>query len=205
MMERDLVSLFEDIKARKPEAFNQFFRQVEKRVYSFGVKVCGDREDARDIMQETLLQAFRSLPGLQFTDSTALNVWLYRVARNSCLMMRRKGKYEPERELSLEEFMPAKEHEGHPMQIPDWSRLPDEALMEKEIGDVIRRATLSLPYEYRLVLVLRDMEQLTTREVADILEISEQNVKIRLHRARLSLRQALTEKLAGERLRQAAD
>jgi RNA polymerase sigma-70 factor (ECF subfamily) len=153
--------------------------------------VCGQVEDAKDTLQETLLSAFKALPNLEFKDSKALNVWLYKVAKNSCLMMRRKGKYQPERELSLDEFMPGRGNEGAPKEIPDWSNLPDDALLKEELREIVRRATLALPTQYRMVLVMRDMEQLSTKEVADALEISEQNVKIRLHRARLFLRQEL--------------
>jgi RNA polymerase sigma-70 factor, ECF subfamily len=190
-MEVDLIAPLNEMKAGKPGAFERFFALVEKRVFAFGLKVCGQVEDAKDTLQETLLSAFKALPNLEFKDSKALNVWLYRVAKNSCLMMRRRGKYQPERELSLDEFMPGRGNEGAPKEIPDWSNLPDDALLKEELREFVRRATLALPTQYRMVLVMRDMEQLSTKEVAEALEISEQNVKIRLHRARLFLRQEL--------------
>lgn len=190
-METDLVASLNEIKAGKPGAFEDFFALVEKRVFAFGLKVCGHVEDAKDTMQETLLGAFKALPNLDFKDSKALNVWLYKVAKNSCLMMRRKSAHKAEHELSLDQFMPGSGEEGAPLEIPDWSNLPDDALLKEELREIVRQATLALPTQYRLVLVLRDMEQLSTKEVAEALDISEQNVKIRLHRARLFLRQKL--------------
>jgi RNA polymerase sigma-70 factor, ECF subfamily len=179
------------VKAGKPEAFERFFALVEKRVFAFGLKVCGQVEDAKDTPQETLLSTFKALPNLEFKDSKALKVWLYKVAKNSCLMMRRKSRYQPERQVSLDEFMPGNGKEGAPKEIPDCSNLPDDALLKEELRELVRRATLALPTQYLMVLVMRDMEQLSTREVAEALDISEQNVKIRLHRARLFLRQEL--------------
>jgi RNA polymerase sigma-70 factor (ECF subfamily) len=87
--------------------------------------------------------------------------------------------------------MPGRGNEGAPKEIPDWSNLPDDVLLKEELRELVRRATLALPTQYRMVLVMRDMEQLSTKEVAEALEISEENVKIRLHRARLFLRQEL--------------
>ncbi len=190
-MEAELIASLNKMKAGEAGAFERFFALVEKRILTFGLKVCGHVEDAKDIMQETLLSAFKALPNLEFKDAKALNVWLYKVAKNACLMMRRKSAYQPEQELSLDQFMPGKGSEGAPIEIADWSALPDELLLKNELKEIVRRATLSLPQQYRLVLVLRDMEQLSTKEVAEVLDISEQNVKIRLHRARLLLRQEL--------------
>jgi RNA polymerase sigma-70 factor, ECF subfamily len=190
-METDLIASLNEMKAGKSGAFERFFALVEKRVFAFGLKVCGHVEDAKDTVQETLLSAFKALPNLDFKDSKALNVWLYKVAKNSCLMMRRKSAYQPEQELSLEQFMPGGGKEGKPIEIPDWSNLPDDALLKEELREIVRRAMLALPIQYRMALALRDMEQLTTKEVAEVLGISEQNVKIRLHRARLFLRKEL--------------
>ncbi len=190
-MEAELIASLNKMKAGEAGAFERFFVLVEKRILAFGLKVCGHVEDAKDTLQETLLSTFKALPNLEFKDAKAFNVWLYKVAKNSCLMMRRKSAYQPEQELSLDQFMPGKGSEGAPIEIADRSALPDDLLLKNELKEIVRRATLSLPQEYRLVLVLRDMEQLSTKEVAEVLDISEQNVKIRLHRARLFLRQEL--------------
>ena len=102
-METDLIASLNEMKAGKSGAFERFFALVEKRVFAFGLKVCGHVEDAKDTVQETLLSAFKALPNLDFKDSKALNVWLYKVAKNSCLMMRRKSAYQPDQELSLDQ------------------------------------------------------------------------------------------------------
>jgi RNA polymerase sigma-70 factor (ECF subfamily) len=152
------------------------------------MRVCGEREDARDVAQDTLLQAFRSLKNVR--EPGALRSWLYRVASNACLMKRRKGKYEPQRELSLDELMPAGPEEAR-VEIPDVSSLPDHALERSRARLAVRKAIDALPPHYRVVLVMRDMEQLSTREVAEALDLAETTVKMRVHRARLMVRKHL--------------
>ncbi|MCS6817259.1 MAG: sigma-70 family RNA polymerase sigma factor [Blastocatellia bacterium] len=190
-MGESLLKVFHRAKSGDAEALEQFFALVKGRVLSFSRRICGDVDDAYDALQETLLSTFKSLPKLDFKDPKALNVWLYKVAVNACLMMRRKSKFEPEQELSLDEFLPSGQGEQKPLEIPDWSNIPEDRLLRDEIKALVRRATLALPTNYRQVLVLRDMEGLSTKEVADVLGISEQNVKIRLHRARLFMRKEL--------------
>jgi RNA polymerase sigma-70 factor (ECF subfamily) len=192
-VDSNLIAQFEEVKANKEGAFERFLETIRGRVFSFSSRVCGNPEDAKDTLQETLTAAFRSLPQSQFADEKALNAWLYRVAKNACLMMRRKGKFEPERELSLDQFMP----DGTAAEIPDWSEIPERQALKEETRGKIRRAVSMLPTTYRMVLVLRDIEQLSTRETAEILGITEPNVKARLHRARLFLRRELEEYLAG--------
>ena len=183
--DRELLQL---IQGEDPRAFERFVERYGDRIFGFGMRVCGEREDARDVVQDTLLQAFRSLKKLK--EPEALKSWLYRVASNACLMRRRKGKFEPKRELSLEELMPAGA-EAAQVEIPDVSAMPDEEAARSEARRAVRRAIETLSPNYRIVLVLRDMEQLSTREVAHALGIAETAVKMRLHRARLMVRQQL--------------
>lgn len=173
------------IRFGDPSSFDALISLAQNTVYSFGRKVCGHVEDAEDTMQQTLLKAFEELPQLQFTDEKALRVWLYKVAKNVCLMMRRKGKFEPVEHLSLEQLMPDR------AAIADWTVLPDDLLASQQTHERVHQAIQKLGPDYKLVLVLRDMEDMSTGEVAEILGISEQNVKIRLHRARLFLRREL--------------
>jgi RNA polymerase sigma-70 factor (ECF subfamily) len=184
--------LLERIRSDEPEAFDQLVDRYGDRIFGFGMRMCGEREDARDVLQETLMQAYRSLKGLKHPK--ALGSWLYRVAANACLMKRRKGKYEPERELSLEELAPGGEAGSLP-EIPDLSNQPDDALERSRLREAVRQAVLELPSHYRIVLVLRDMEHLPTREVAGVLDLPETTVKMRLHRARLMVKQRLEEAL----------
>lgn len=189
-METNLIKAFNDAKAARPGAFENFFDMVEGRILRFGMRVCGHVDDARDTLQETLLNTFKALPKLEFNDQKALSVWLYRVARNSCLLMRRKREGVVDRELSLTEFRPGSDENGK-REIPDWSHLPEDDAVRSEARELVRQAVLELPAQYRFVVVLRDLEGLSTKEVGEILELPESTIKIRLHRGRLFLRKEL--------------
>lgn len=181
-----------ELQAGAPGAFDRFVDLYRPRIFSFSYAMCGHRQDAEDVAQETLLQAFRKLNTLRAPE--ALNTWLFRIARNACLLKHRKSKFAPEHELPLDEFMPRRE--GEPAaEIPDWSRLPDEALLNAEVGEQLRRAIAALPPKYRMVLLLRDVQQLSTAEVARVVGASEDAVKTQLHRARLAVRARLSEYL----------
>jgi RNA polymerase sigma-70 factor, ECF subfamily len=120
-----------------------------------------------------------------------LKTWVYRVAANACLNMRRRGKSEPRREIALEEVLPQHGDDGGPPQIADWSNVPLDRLLKGELKAKLDQAILALPKDYRAVLVLRDQEGLSTRETAGVLGISNTLAKVRLHRARLALRKAM--------------
>jgi RNA polymerase sigma-70 factor (ECF subfamily) len=160
---------------------------LQQSVFSFSMRVCGQRQDAEDTMQEVLV---KSLPYLaKFDSSKALAVWLYKVAKNRCLMSRRRSKFAPKVELSLEELMPDRD---------DFERLdgrisvsPEGAAIRGEQGQRLREAIRSLPPHYRIVLVLRDMEGLTDEEVAEITGLRQGTIRVRLHRARLFVRKEL--------------
>ena len=184
--------LLESIRRDAPGAFEEFVQRYGSRIYGFGMRVCGEREDARDVAQETLIQAFRALKNVK--EPQALRSWLYRVVSNACLMQRRKGKYEPGQELALEELMPRGREEAE-IQIPDARRLPDDELARAEIEQTVHAGIRQLPPQYSMVLMLRDIEQLSTQETAVALDVPESTIKMRLHRARLMLRKVLAEKL----------
>jgi RNA polymerase sigma-70 factor (ECF subfamily) len=151
------------------------------------MRVCGQREDAEDTMQEVLL---KSVPHLSKFDSPkALVVWLYKVAKNRCLMSRRRSKFAPKQDLSLEELMPDRkelEQLG-----TDGSVNPEAFAIRSEEAGRLRDAIQQLPPQYRIVLVLRDMEGLTDEEVAEITGLRSGTVRVRLHRARLFVRKEL--------------
>jgi RNA polymerase sigma-70 factor (ECF subfamily) len=112
-------------------------------------------------------------------------------------MMRRRSVFAPARELSLEELMPAKQNVDGQMtiQIADWSALPEDQLLNAELKETLDDAIAQLPDSYRPVMLLRDVEELSTQETAQILDLSEDVVRTRLHRARLSVRKLLDERL----------
>ena len=181
--------LAEELMAGRPEAFEPFVERFGPLILNFGRRMCGQRDDAEEVLQETLLKAFLSLKDLR--EATALKSWVYRVAANACLKMRRRGRHEPEREISLEQVLPEQRDDGGPPQIADWSDLPLDRLLQGELREKLEKAIIELPKNYRVVLVLRDQEGFSTRETADILGITETLVKVRLHRARLALRKVM--------------
>ncbi|MGO9272153.1 MAG: RNA polymerase sigma factor [Terriglobia bacterium] len=177
-----------DLKSGKPEEVGRALETLQGIVYGFGMKVCGRPEDAEDTAQETLIRLARELK--EFPNARALSVWLYKVAKTQCLMSRRKSKFAPAEMLTLDALMP--EGSGTAaLQIKSWEITPEEITLEKELRSKLEDAIRALPNHYRLVLILRDMEQLDTREVADVMGITEKTTKMRLHRARVFVRNAL--------------
>jgi RNA polymerase sigma-70 factor, ECF subfamily len=168
-------------------ALEQALALLQNTVFSFSMRVCGQREDAEDTMQEVLLKSVPHLP--KFDNPKALVVWLYRVAKNRCLMSRRRSKFAPNPDLSLEELMPdRKELE----QLATNGGINPEAFaIRSEEAGRLREAIQRLPPQYRIVLVLRDMEGLTDEDVAEITGLRSGTVRVRLHRARLFVRKEL--------------
>jgi RNA polymerase sigma-70 factor, ECF subfamily len=156
----------------------------QRRVYRFGLKMCRDPEDAKDVLQETLLAVARGLK--DFRGAASVSTWLYTIARSFCIKKRRRSKFAPEQEASLgsEEGSPAR-------YIADPARSPDESLASRQVEAVLQEAIGALAPMYREVLVLRDVEGLTAPEVAEVLGISVEAVKSRLHRARAAVREAV--------------
>ncbi len=169
--------------------FHRLYRDHVDRIYRLAQRLCGHGDDARDLVQETFLNAFRKFK--QFRGDAQVSTWLYTIASRACLRMRRKRKGEPDRELSLEEFVPTSEGEFR-LQIATQRLTPEQALEKKELRRALNTAIQKLPKKYRLVLVLRDMEGLSAREVGTVVGLSERAVKSRLHRARLFVRKELS-------------
>ncbi len=192
--DEDLV-LAKALIAGEPYAFDAFVERFGPLIMNFGRRMCGQRDDAEEVLQETLLQAYLSVKELR--DPAGLKSWVYRVAANKCLKMRRRGKHEPLREISLDEILPEPREDGGPPRIADWSGVPLDRLLEGELREKLEKAILDLPKDFRIVLVLRDEEGFSTRETAEILGISETLAKVRLHRARLAVRKALAGYLGG--------
>jgi RNA polymerase sigma-70 factor (ECF subfamily) len=180
-----------------PEAVSQAMTLLQGTVYSFSMKVCGHREDAEDTMQETLLRVTPMLKRL--SSPRALAVWLYKVARTRCLMSRRRSKFAAGPDLSLEALMP--QREDLEALAADREKDPERSLLRRESEATLRAAIDKLPAEYRLVLVLHDMEELSTDEVAKVSGLKPGTVRVRLHRARLFLRNELAK--AGRKKRKA--
>lgn len=176
--------------AAEPD-FDQIYRNYVDLIYRFAHRLCGESEAARDIVQETFLNAYRGFK--DFRGEAQLSTWLYTIASHACMRMRRKRKGEPDRELSLEEFIPTSDGEFR-LQIPVEGLSPEQALQNKELRRILDHAIGRLPPMYRMVLVLRDMEGLSAKEVGAIMRLNERAVKSRLHRARLFVRKELSAK-----------
>ena len=197
-MERENeIELARELLAGNPAAFDRFVGHFRSKIFQYSWLMCGHREDAEEVAQETLLKVFENFD--QLREPERVRSWVFRIARNACLMKRRKSVYAPRQELSLDEFLPAMHHDGDQVkiEIADWSGLPDAQVLRTELRGVLSQAIAELPDTYRPVLLLRDVEELSTEETAQVLDLSTDVVKTRLHRARLALRRKLDGYLRG--------
>lgn len=159
---------------------------LQKTVLSFGIKLCGQREDAEDSAQEVLV---RTLPHLaRLDDPQALSAWLYTAAKNRCWQGRRRATYR--KAVALEDLMPG-EAEMQSLLVADRGASPEAHAVRRQNNERLHQAVLTLPPQYRIVLVLHDMEELDTDVVAQILSLRPATVRVRLHRARLLVRREL--------------
>ncbi len=173
-------------------AFDRFVEYFQSRVFQYSYLMCGHREDAEEVAQETLFKVFESFD--QLREPERVKPWVFRIARNMCLMKRRRSVFAPARELSLDELMPVMgDADGgeRKLQIADWSALPDSRVLQSELRTAVAQAIAELPDIYKSVVMLRDIEELSTEETAEILDVTTDVVKTRLHRGRLALRQKL--------------
>jgi RNA polymerase sigma-70 factor (ECF subfamily) len=186
-MRGDVERAVELLRNGNDASVEQALELLQNTVFSFSMRVCGHREDAEDTMQEVLLKSIPHLP--KFESPKAFVVWLYKVARSRCLMSRRRSKFAPKHELSLEELMPDRKQLEE--LTADGRVNPEAFAIRSEQASRLREAVQKLPPQYRIILVLRDMEGLTDDEVAEITGIRAGTVRVRLHRARLFVRKEL--------------
>jgi len=163
-------------------ALEALLERYQARIYRFGLRMCGDAEDAKDVLQDTLFALARRVGHLR--GAAALPTWLYKVARSFCIKRRRRGKFAPAAEYSLDVVG---DGDGG-MQVADPGRGPEERLAGRQLEAALAAAIASLPPAQREVLILRDIEGLAAAQVAEVLDLRIEAVKSRLHRARLTLR-----------------
>lgn len=175
------------IQQKDAKSLEEALALLQSTVFSFSMKVCGQRQDAEDTMQEVLLKSIPNLP--KFDSPRALKVWLYKVAKNRCLMSRRRSKFAPKEALSLEELMPGRKELETLSGSADGT--PETALLRRENEQSLRDAVQKLPPDYRLILVLHDMEDLSDPDIAEITGLRLGTIRVRLHRARLFVRKEL--------------
>jgi RNA polymerase sigma-70 factor, ECF subfamily len=168
-----------DLLKGDESAFTEFVQAFHTRLWRYTFLMCGHREDAEDVAQETLLKVFENID--QLRDPGRLKLWVFRIAKSVCLMKRRRSVFAPKAELSLDELRPRLPGTGKSggIEIADWTYLPEDVLLDSELHQTLTRAIQSLPEIYRSIVLLRDLEELTTEEAAEILEISQDAVKTR--------------------------
>lgn len=193
LTDQELVARARD---RDVAAFEELLGRHEDKVYRLAVRLLRNESDAQEVLQETFLTAWRSLQS--FEGRAQFSSWLYRVAVNAALMLLRSQRRHPQ--VALDDVEPEELGEAAANQMvavlgagTDWSKRPDEQLQSKELRRHLQRAADGLPESQRAVFFLRDIDGLSTEETAEALGLTVPTVKTRLHRARLALRQAITE------------
>jgi RNA polymerase sigma-70 factor (ECF subfamily) len=193
MSEIENTASLNALKAGDKEAFARLVDETSGHIYRVALQITGNSLDAEDVLQETYLKAYRALPG--FEGRSSLTTWLYRIAVNEALMAIRRRKPQA---LSVDEGSPDPEVESDGMEIVDFCCLPEGELLSGEARRFMDKAIQKLPANLRVVFVMRDLEGLSIQETAEDLGLSENNVKTRLLRARLRLRQELSVYFGGK-------
>ena len=195
------AALFDRLRAGDGTALEPLMERFASRVYRVAHGITGNAPDAEEVVQDVFLTLFRK--AASFEGRAALGTWLYRIAVNTALNKRRGKRAQVEE--PIEDHLPRYTADGHregdrSFLLADWSQMPDELLLSREGRGVIRTALECLPAHYRTVLVLRDVEELSSEEVSEIVGDSVASVKSRLHRARMALREQLTRTYAAGRV-----
>lgn len=187
----DESELLEGLRRGDPAACRLFVDLNSASVYNVALKLLGDEQEAEDVLQETFMSAFEALDS--FEARSKLSTWLYRIVYNASLMRLRKRKQMTA--FSLDR--PTLDGDGLEMpmrqQLVDWSAVPDDELLTAEAREEMDRAIAELPEALRSTFVLRDIQGLSGAETAEVLGITVQAVKTRLHRARMRLRDRLSD------------
>jgi len=176
------TELVRKAQADDDRAFGELVSRYESKVFSLALKMLRNPEDAEDVLQDTFLRAYRGIKSFQGTST--FSTWIYRITANSALMRLRKKQLPT---VSIED----QEENETPVSVVDWTPGPVEQLLNSELRKVMEEAIEGLPPEFRQVFILRDVEELSNADVAEILDLSVAAVKSRLHRARLKVRNRL--------------
>ncbi len=190
------TQLLERLRRGEDEAFATLVRQYGSRLLAVARHLLGNEHDAQDVLQEAFLSAFKAID--QFTGNAKLSTWLHRIVVNAALMKLRSRRRRPEE--SIEELLPHFDGQGEwASGVTPWKASSEVLLQRQETRALVRQCIDRLPETYRTILMLRDIEELDTEEVASTLGITANAVKIRLHRARQALRALLEKELATPR------
>ena len=176
------------LKRKDKQEFSKLVSVHSDKIYRLALKMLANTQDAEDVMQETFIKAYNNIEG--FEGRSKITTWLYRIAMNETLMLIRKRKGLL---TNIDAGIEMEDGDIVPRQIVDWCCLPEKELMTSETRQIINQAIDTLSDANRAAFLLRDVEGLSTREAAEVLEISESALKVRLMRARLALREELTQ------------
>ena len=185
--------LIQRVQGGEAEAFYQLVRPYERAVFLAAVAIVKNDADAEEVAQEAILKAFKALA--RFRQEAKFSTWLIQIAINEAKMRLRKDRrhlYE-----SIDQGQQNDQGDYIPKDFADWREIPSQALERRELRDALAKALDSLPEKYRTILILRDVNHLSIAETAQILGLSEANVKTRLSRARLQMRDALASGFGG--------
>jgi RNA polymerase sigma-70 factor (ECF subfamily) len=177
----------EALRRKDKQSFALLVNQNSDPIYRLALKMTGNPQDAEDVLQETFIKAFNHLKS--FEGRSKISTWLYRIATNEALMLLRKRK---DGLVDIDEGLETDDGEVVPIQIVDWCCLPEKELLSAESREFLREAAENLSDSNRAAFLLRDVEGLSTKEAAEALAISESALKVRLMRARMELREALS-------------
>ncbi len=188
------AALIARLRAGENDAFEQLIRTHHQPLFRLARQLLGNDEDARDAVQDTFISVFKSIG--KFEASSRLSTWLHRVLVNSALMKLRTRRRHPEEDI--ETYLPKFQEDGHQVTPSvEWNESVETLLERREMRDLVRTSIDQLPETHRVVLTLRDLEELSTDETAEILGVSPTAVKLRLHRARQALRTLLDPAMRG--------
>lgn len=181
-------SLLDALRAGRSEAYDALVRTHGPRMMATARRMLANEEDARDALQDAFLSMFRAIPS--FANKCRLSTWLHRIVVNAALMKMRSQRSRPE--SLIDDLLPRFTEDGHHLEPPcPWTERTTQLLMASDDRDLVRRAIDRLPASHREVVLLRDIEELSTEETASLLNVTTNAVKIRLHRARQGLRTLL--------------
>lgn len=182
------LALLAGLRAGRPQAYEQLVRMYSGRLLAVARRFFSSEEDARDALQDTFLSAFRAIGSFQ--EGARVSTWLHRIVVNAALMKLRTRRRKPEE--SIEDLLPTFLEDGHRENPgPAWKETSESTLQRQETRTLVRACIDRLPESYRMVLLLRDIEEFDTEETAQLLALTPNAVKIRLHRARQALRTLL--------------
>ena len=186
-------SLISGLRAGNDDAFETLVRLYMARLLRVARRFLRNEEDARDAVQDAFISAFRSIQ--KFEAGAKLSTWLHRIVVNSALMRLRTKRRHPEEDI--DDLLPQFAADGHQVrESADWSLSAEEMMQQSETRELVRRLIDQLPDSYRLVLLMRDIEEMSTEETAAALGITATAVKVRLHRARQALRALLDREMS---------